>query len=149
NNYTYNGGYLYKSVFEDHAASGANGVRIEKLTLDGAAQIPYPFRMVEGAAKSSRPILLRNCIIQGGTKGAIENASSNVPKSLDVVQCELGGDIHFTPDAGKEEVIRVQPIKGQPYSITKAGRTTIPAFAPLVWGNGEGLKGVYYNGAAY
>ncbi|AEW01210.1 hypothetical protein A4D02_32820 [Niastella koreensis] len=149
NNYTYNGGYIYNSVFEDHAASGANGVRIENLTLDGGAQIPYPFRMVEGPAKGSRPILLRNCIIKGGTKGAIENASSNLPKSLDVVQCELRGDIHFTPDAGKEEVIRVQPIKGQPYMLTKAGRTAISAFAPLVWGNGEGLKGVYYNGNDY
>jgi hypothetical protein len=149
NNYTYNGGYLYNSVFEDHAASGANGVRIENLTLDGAARIPYPFRMVEGPAKGSRPILMRNCIIKGGTKGAIENASTNAPKSLDMVQCEIGGDIQFAPDAGKEEVVRVQPIKGQPYMITKTGRKDIPAFAPLVWGNGEGLKGVYYNGNEY
>ena len=149
NNYTYNGGYLYNSVFEDHAASGANGVRIENLTLDGAAQIPYPFRMVEGPAKGSRPILMRNCIIKGGTKGAIENASTNMPKSLDVVQCDIKGEIQFTPDAGKEEVIRVQPIKGQSYKITPAARTAIPAFAPPVWGNGEGLKGVYYNGNEY
>jgi hypothetical protein len=149
NNYTYNGGYMYNSVFEDHAASGANGVRIENLTLDGAGQIPYPFRMMEGPAKGSRPVLLRNCIIKGGTKGAIENASTNAPKLLDVVQCDLRGDIHFSADAGKEEVIRVQPIKGQSYQLTKAGRTAIPAFAPLVWGAGRGLKGVYYNGNEY
>ncbi|OQP45864.1 hypothetical protein A4H97_31975 [Niastella yeongjuensis] len=149
NNYTYNGGYIYNSVFEDHAASGANGVRIENLTLDGAAQIPYPFRMVEGPAKGARPVLIRNCIIKGGTKGAIENASTAAPKSLDIVQCDLHGDIHFTPDAGKDEVVRVQPIKGQPYKITKTGKADIPAFAPLVWGAGAGLKGVYYNGNAY
>ncbi len=149
NNYTYNGGYIYNSVFEDHAASGANGVRIENLTLDGGGQIPYPFRMVEGPAKGSRPILMRNCSIKGGTKGAIENASTNAPKSLDIVQCDLRGGIYFSSDAGKEEVIRVQPIKGQPYMITKTGRKEIPAFAPLVWGAGMGLKGEYYNGNEY
>ncbi|MBO9203287.1 MULTISPECIES: PA14 domain-containing protein [Niastella] len=146
NNYTYNGGYIYNSVFEDHAASGANGVRLENLTLDGAAQIPYPFRMVEGPAKGSRPVLMRNCIIKGGTKGAIENASTNAAKSLDLVQCEIRGDIKIAADAGKEEVVRVQPLKGQPYMLSKTGRTVIPPFAPGVWGNGAGLKGVYYNG---
>lgn len=146
NNYTYNGGYLYNSVFEDHAASGANGVRIENMTLDGAAQIPYPFRLVEGPAKGLRPILLRNCIIKGGTKGAIEDASAHALKSLDVVQCDIHGAISFAPEAGKEEVVRVQPVKGQAYMITHSGRKDLPAFAPTVWGAGNGLKGVYYNG---
>jgi len=146
NNYTYNGGYLYNSVFEDHAASGDNGVRIENMTLDGAEQIPYPFRMVEGPAKGSRPVLLRNCTIKGGTKGAIENASTNAVKSLDVVLCDIRGDIKIVPDAGKGESVRVQPVKGQSYVITRSGRKEIPAFAPVVWGTGAGLKGVYYNG---
>jgi hypothetical protein len=146
NNYTYNGGYLYNSVFEDHAAGGENGVRIENMTLDGANQIPYPFKMVEGPAKGTRPVLLRNCIIKGGVKGAILNASSNAVKGLDVVQCDIRGEITFAPNAGKEEVVRVQPVKGPAYMITLSGRKNIPSFAPEVWGAGAGLKGAYYNG---
>ncbi|WP_166437278.1 PA14 domain-containing protein [Niastella caeni] len=146
NNYTYNGGYLYNSVFEDHAASGANGVRIENMILDGDSQIPYPFTMVEGPAKGERPVLLRNCTIKGGTKGAILNGSSNAVKSLDVVQCDIRGHITLAPNAGKEEVIRVQPVKGAAYTITKSGKKEGTAFAPLILGSGAGLKGAYYNG---
>jgi hypothetical protein len=146
NNYTYNGGYLYNSPFEDHAAGGENGVRIENMTLDGAGQVPYPFRMVAGPAKGTRPVLLRNCTIKGGAKGAILNGSSNATKSLDVVQCEIRGEITFSPDAGAGEVVRVQPVKAPSYQLTRQGRSNIAPFAPLGWGSGEGLTGVYYNG---
>ncbi|OQP62011.1 hypothetical protein A3860_30470 [Niastella vici] len=149
NNYTYNGGTIYNSVFEDHAASAENGVRIEHLTLDGANQVPYPFRMVEGPGKGARPVLLRNCIIKGGAKGAVLNASNNGVKSLDVVQCDIQGAMIFSPDAGKEEVIRVQPVKGPAYELTHHGKSNITSFAPAAWGSGEGLTGVYYNGNAF
>ncbi|OQP51229.1 PA14 domain-containing protein [Niastella populi] len=149
NNYTYNGGYLYNSVFEDHAAGATNGVRVENMILDGAGQVPYPFIMVESPAKGTRPVLLRNCVIKGGSKGAILNNSSNALKSLDVVQCDIRGEIKLSPDAGSGEVIRVQPEKGQPYIITKQGRDNIDPFAPTIWGTGEGLKGVYFNGSDF
>lgn len=146
NNYTYLGGYVYNSVFEEHAAGGENGVRIENMVLDGAGQVPYPFIMVESPAKGTRPVMLRNCTIKGGAKGAILNASSNAWKGLDVVLCDIRGDITMAPGAGKEEVIRVQPVKDQAYMITKAGKKNIPSFAPVVWGAGAGLKAAYYNG---
>lgn len=146
NNYTYNGGYVYNSVFEDHAASAENGVRIENMTLDGAGQVPYPFRMVEGPGKGARPVLLRNCIIKGGAKGAVLNASTNGVKSLDVVQCDIQSAMTFAADAGAGEVIRVQPVKGQAYQLTRKGRRNIASFAPIEWGSGTGLSGVYYNG---
>jgi hypothetical protein len=146
NNYTYNGGYVYNSVFEDHAASSENGVRIENMTLDGAGLVPYPFCMVESPGKGTRPVLLRNCIIKGGVKGAILNGSSNGLKSLDVVQCDIRGEITFSPDANAGEVIRVQPVKGASYQLTQQGRSNIAPFAPLEWGSGTGLMGVYYNG---
>ena len=146
NNYTYNGGYVYNSVFEDHAASSENGVRIENMTLDGAGLVPYPFCMVESPGKGTRPVLLRNCIIKGGAKGAILNGSSNGLKSLDVVQCDIRGEITFSPDANAGEVIRVQPVKGTSYQLTRQGKSNIAPFAPLEWGSGTGLMGVYYNG---
>jgi hypothetical protein len=149
NNYTYNGGYLYNSVFEDHAASSENGVRIENMTLDGAGRVPYPFHMVESPAKGMRPVLLRNCIIKGGAKGAILDASNNAAKSLDVVQCDLHGEITFAQDANKEETVRVQPVKGPTYQLTRQGRSNIAPFAPTAWGHGAGLTGVYYNGHAF
>jgi hypothetical protein len=46
NNYTYQGGSIYNAVLEIHAASGANGVRIEKMALDGAGLVDYPLYMV-------------------------------------------------------------------------------------------------------
>ena len=146
NNYTYLGGSIYNSVFEDHAAGGENGVRIENMILDGAGQVPYPFIMVEGPAKGTRPVLLRNCTIKGGAKGAILNASSNALKGLDVAQCDIHGEITFASNAGNEEAIRVQPLKGPAYMLTKSGKKSIPHFAPIVWGTGSGLKGAYYNG---
>lgn len=145
NNYTYLGGYVYNSVFEEHAAGGENGVRIENMVLDGAGQVPYPFIMIEGPAKGARPVMLRNCTIKGGAKGAILNASSNALKGLDVIQCDIHGDMIIAPNAGSEEVIRVQPAKGPAYMITKAGKKSIASFAPNVWGAGAGLKGTYYN----
>jgi len=146
NNYTYNGGYLYNSVFEDHAASAANGVRIENMTLDGAGLIDYPFVQVEqGPAAGERPVLMRACTVKGGKKGAILDQCNEKVKSLDVIQCDVTGAIVVASTAGSGEVIRVQPVSGQPYKVTRTGKTNIAAFAPTTWGTGTGLLGQYYN----
>ena len=34
---------VYNAVFEDHAASSDNGVKIEDITMDGGGLIDYPF----------------------------------------------------------------------------------------------------------
>jgi hypothetical protein len=146
NNYTYNGGYLYNAVFEDHAAGAANSVRIENITLDGGGLIDYPFYMTEGPLKGERPVFMRSCTIKGGRKGAIFNESTNALKSLDVVQCVITGGIIISTSAGSGETIRVQPVSGQAYKLTKSGKSNIANFAPTDWGTGTGLQGQYFNG---
>lgn len=146
NNYTYQGGYLFNAVFEDHAASAANGVRIENMTLDGAGLVEYPFHIVQqGPASGERPVFMRACTIKGGIKGAILDECNEKVKSLDVVQCDVTGNIKVASTAGSGEVIRVQPATGQPYQVKKSGRTNIAAFAPTSWGSGIGLQGQYYD----
>lgn len=150
NNYTYQGGTLYNAVFEDHAASAANGVRLENMTLDGAGLIDYPFHIVTtGPAAGERPILIRSCTVKGGKKGAILDESADNVKSVDVIQSDITGAIKVSSGAKAGETIRVQPAAGQPYKVTKSGKTNIAAFAPISWGTGTGLLGQYYNNADF
>ncbi len=146
NNYTYQGGYMYNAVFEDHAASAGNGVRIENMILDGAGLIDYPFHIVPtGAAPGERPIFIRSSTIKGGRKGAILDEAHENKKNVDVIQCNITGAIKVASTAVNYETIRVQPVSGQPYKITKSGKSNIAAFAPTSWGTGTGLLGHYYN----
>lgn len=145
NNYDYINCYFYNAVFEDHAASAENGVRIENSILDGGGQIDYPLHMVDGPAAGQRPVFVRNCILMGGKKGAIFDESTNKLKSLDAIQCNIIGAITIAKGANSGETIRVQPSSGQAYKITKSGKTNIAAFAPTIWGEGTGLLGQYFN----
>lgn len=43
------------------------------------------------------------------------------------------------------EIVRVQPKSGQPYRLTRSGKTNISKFAPSLWGKGTGLKGEYFS----
>lgn len=149
NNYTYLGGHLYNAVFEDHAAGGANSVRIENMTLDGGGLIDYPFHIVEGPLKGERPVFMRSCTIKGGKKGAILNESSNALKSLDVIQCDITGAMVVSSSASSSETIRVQPVSGQAYKLSKSGKSNISNFAPTTWGTGTGLQGQYFNGTNF
>jgi hypothetical protein len=150
NNYTYQGGYMYNAMFEDHAASAGNGVRIENMTLDGAGMIDYPFHIVPtGAAPGERPIFIRSTTIKGGKKGAILDEAQENNKNVDVIQCDINGVIKIASTAKSGETVRIQPTSGQPYKITKSGKTNIAAFAPLLWGTGGGLQGQYFNNADF
>jgi hypothetical protein len=146
NNYTYQGGYLYNAPFEDHAASLENGVRLENMTLDGAGMVPYPFHVVQqGPVAGMRPILIRACTIKGGKTGAILDESSDNIKSVDVIQSNVTGTMVVSKSAISGETIRVQPVSGQAYKLTKLGKSNIANFAPTSWGTGTGLLGQYFN----
>lgn len=146
NNYTYQGGYMYNSVFEDHAASAANGVRIENMIMDGAGLIDYPFHIVtSGAAPGERPIFIRASVIKGGRKGAILDEAQENNKHVDVIQCNITGSIKISTSAKAGETIRVQPAAGQAYKLTKSGKSNIANFSPANWGTGTGLAGQYFN----
>jgi hypothetical protein len=160
NSYLYRGGYVYNSEIQIKASSGnTNRVKFENLVID-AAGLDYAITMEEGPLDGEVPIFIRNCTITGHRKAGIVNQSPNATKKLDVVQCTTSGvaggalslitgavDYLLSPLAGAEETIRVQPVSGQPYMLSKLGKVNIAPFAPTIWGLGNGLKGEYFNDA--
>lgn len=145
NNYTYNGGYLYNALFEDHASSADNGVKILNMTLDGAGVVTYPLKLIGGPGNGLKPIFIQNCTIKNGTLGAILDSTYDGKKSLDIVQSNVTGNIKFSTNSVTTEVIRIQPTQGTPTQVKKAGTTSIAAFAPTMWGTGNGLRAQYFN----
>ncbi len=147
NSYTYIGGIMYANKLIIKAASvNSNRVRIENYTFDGAGVTDHAIELIHSPLPGERPILLRNIKISGCTGAAIYNTVEPEVHSADIVQCDIQGDIVVDPIAVSGETLRVQPVSGQPYMIRKSGRTNIPAFAPIVWGTGKGLKAEYFNG---
>lgn len=144
NNYAYKNSHFYNAVFEDHAASLENGVRLENVILDGANLINYPFVMVDGNGTGLHPIFVHKSTIKGGKLGAILNESNNKLKNVDFIQCDITGAIKVVSSVG--ETVRVQPTSGQPYQVKNGSViSNISAFAPTLWGTGTGLKTEYYN----
>jgi hypothetical protein len=159
NCYFYRGGHVYNSEIQIKAASAnSNRIRFENLIID-AAGLDYAIRMEEGPLEGSWPIFIRNCTIRGHKRAGIINQSPKATKCVDVIQCNteatiIGGalsllasavDYVLSPLAGANEVIRVQPILGLPYRLSKSGKETMAPFAPTIWGNGNGLKAEYFN----
>jgi hypothetical protein len=161
NSYLYRGGYVYNSQITIKASSGNSmRVKFENLVID-AAGLDYAIKMEEGPLDGELPIMIRNCTITGHRKAGISNESPNATKKVDILQCTTSGiaggalsllsgavDYLLSPLAGSNEVIRVQPVSGQPYMLTKSGKTNIAPFAPTIWGNGNGLKAEYFNDAS-
>ncbi|MBS1604609.1 MAG: T9SS type A sorting domain-containing protein [Bacteroidetes bacterium] len=147
NNYRYTGGIVYGNSIEIKAASvDTNRVRMENLTLDGAGLVDYCIRVIDSPLDGLVPVFLRNLDIKGFKKAAISDEATQFLKSIDVVACTIAGTpFYFTPDASSNEVIRMQPVTGQAQRLTTAGTSNIAAFAPTVWGSGDGLKGEYFN----
>lgn len=146
NSYTYNGGILYGNPFIIKAAStNSNRVRVENIELDGAAVIDNGVEIIHSPLPGERPILLRNVSVKGCRLNALVDAAAPEVHSVDLVQCNIEGNILLHPNAAPGETIRVQPLKGQPFQISKTGRKDIQAFAASIWGRGKGLKGEYFN----
>lgn len=160
NTYLYTGGYVYNSLITIKASSGnTNKLRFENLIID-AAGMDYAITMEEGPLDGEVPVFIRNCTITGHKKAGIINESPNATKKLDVVMCTVAGiaggalsllgsavDFLLSSLAGADENIRVQPVSGQSFLLTHSGKTNIAPFAATIWGNGNGLKGEYYNDA--
>ncbi|WP_207512471.1 PKD domain-containing protein [Longitalea luteola] len=160
NCYFYRGGHVYNSEIQIKAASAnSNRIRFENLIID-AAGLDYAIRMEEGPLDGSWPIFIRNCTIRGHRKAGIINQSPQAVKKVDIIQCVtegiVGGALSFltgavdyllSPLAGSNETMRVQPVSGQSFLLTKTGKTNIAPFAPTIWGNGNGLKAEYFNDA--
>lgn len=89
------------------------------------------------------PVLIRNVKVTGAVKAAFYDQSPSVRYSADIIQCE--GNTVLSAGANSQEVLRIQPVNGGATMITRAGTSTIPDFAPRLWGNGQGLYGEYFN----
>lgn len=158
NCYFYRNGHIYNSEIQIKAASAnSNRIRFENLIID-AAGLDYAIRMDEGPLEGSFPIFIRNCTIRGHRKAGLINQSPKAVKKVDIIQCTTEGivggalallasavDYLLSPLAGSQEEIRVQPILGIPYILTKSGKKILAPFAPTIWGNGNGLKAEYFN----
>jgi hypothetical protein len=141
------------------ASLNSNRARYENLIID-AAGLDYAMILDEGPLDGPYPVFIRNCTITGHKKAGILNQSPEGSKRLDVVQCNISGtaggtlaaptspvDLYLSSEASAKENFRVQPVSGQPYLLTHLGKTNIAPFAATIWGNGNGLKGEYYNDA--
>jgi hypothetical protein len=161
NTYLYTGGYVYNSLITIKASSGnSNALKFQNLVID-AAGLDYAIVLDEGPLDGDRPVFIRNCTITGHKKAGIMNASPVATKDLDVIQCTTSGtaggalallanavDYLLSSVAGTAENIRVQPVNGTPFMLTKSGKANIAPFAASIWGDGTGLKGEYFSDAA-
>jgi hypothetical protein len=162
NSYLYRGGYVYNNEIKIKASSGNSlRVKFENLVID-AAGLDYAIVMEEGPLDGELPVLIRNCTITGHRKAGLINESPKAVKNVDIIQTTTSGnaggflsllasavDYYLSPLAGSNEQIRVQPVSGQAYLLTKLGKTNIAPFAPTVWGNGNGLKAEYFNDTSF
>ncbi|MDF2189676.1 PA14 domain-containing protein [Paraflavitalea sp. CAU 1676] len=146
NSYTYTGGILYGSpMIIKAASSNSNRVRVENITIDGAGIINNGVEVIHSPLKGTVPVFLRNVTIRNCKQAALLDSAAPEVHSTDLVQCTIDGAILLHPEAADGETIRVQPASGQPYQITKAGKTNIAAFSATTWGTGQGLKAEYFN----
>ncbi|WP_127127404.1 PA14 domain-containing protein [Pseudoflavitalea rhizosphaerae] len=146
NSYTYNGGRLYGNAFIIKAAStNSNRVRVENIEVDGAGLIDHGVEVIHSPLAGDRPVLLRNVAIKGCRRNALVDSAAPEVHSVDIVHCNIEGNILLHPDAAQGETIRVQPMHATPYQISRSGRTNILPFAATIWGAGKGLKGEYFN----
>ncbi|HVG16070.1 MAG TPA: PA14 domain-containing protein, partial [Chitinophagaceae bacterium] len=164
NVYSYRGGYHYNSPIQIKASSIHSALqRFERVTFDGAGAVNYLVTFFSSPLPSTlenrrNPNLFVQCVFKNAVTGHITcNASpiDDTPeesvRKIDIVQCSFSSQpgIHITPASVEGTDVRVQPESGQSYMITKHGVSSIAAFAPVVWGTGNGLKGEYYNGSDF
>ncbi len=146
NSYTYNRGFFYGCGMQIKAAStNSNRVRIENFVMDGAGIAPYGIEVIHSPLPGERPVFVRNCTIKNYKTAAVLDSAGPEVHSTDLIQCTIEGAITVASGAASGETIRVQPKSGQPYKITKSGKSNITTFAPTLWGTGNGLKAEYYN----
>jgi hypothetical protein len=146
NRYSYNGGILYgNTMYIKAASSNSNRVRVENMTVDGAGIIDHGIEVIHSPLPGERPVFIRNTTIRRCKVAAIVDSAAPEVHSTDLVQCAIEGAIIVHKDAAAGETIRIQPVSGQSYQITKNGTSNIEPFAATTWGTGRGLKGEYFN----
>lgn len=133
NSYRYVGGRCNGLVEFKAASINTSRVRVENMELNQVSMLKSP---LPGAL----PMLFLNCKIT-----SLNDMADEFVHSADLVNCTGA----YKVTGGSGEVLRVQPVDGQPYKLTKAGRANIVKFAPTIWGTGTGLKGEYFADATF
>lgn len=143
NTYWYDSLELYGNPFVFHAGSSTSArLRLENSVIDVNGG-DYAIILESNSEVGAAPILVRNVITKGYSKASVYDNSSETVHSIDILQSDGKFVVSSTANAG--EVMRVQYPSGKAEKITRTGVSTIPAFAPTLWGNGTGLLGEYFN----
>lgn len=143
NDYMYKECELYNNPMILHAASSNTGrLRVEDCTIDAGGK-DYAVIIEGNSEVGAVPILIRNLKTSNYRLASVVDQSGQTKHCADIIQS--AGVFKVSSLAISGEVLRVQPITGQPYKVTKSGKSNITPFAPSIWGTGTGLKGEYFN----
>ena len=151
NSYKYADSYLYANEFQIKAGSvDTNRVRVENTIIDGAGLVDHCVRNLESPLAGAVGTLILNCTLRGARKEAIMNENTTaltgpLVKGIDVILSSVTGGFALSSGVAPAEYIRIQPLAGTSLQMTLSGQTTIAPFAPILWGNGNGLIGQYFN----
>lgn len=163
NAYVYTGGYHYDSPVEINAASGNSyGAVFKGTTFDAAGRGDHAVIIQDSPITSVESNKLVQCDFKGYAVSGlhlrslhpfghpdhmvkhvdiIDSTFSGVPYDADVPTLRDGNWIRLQPASG--QAVRSEMIDGQ--WVT----TDIAPFAPHRWGTGIGLRGEYFEGAAF
>lgn len=149
NNFNFQDCEYYNAPLEIRANSNSSyGQRYENITID-CPDSDYCIITSSANKEGFRPIVFRNVKFSGGIKGDVWVESQNIDgtirllKNMDFINCGQPRFV-FNPNTWDNEVVRVQD-GAAAFKITKAGKVSIPLFAPAVFGNGDGINAKYFD----
>lgn len=145
NAYNYLGGYFYNTTFEEKAGSlNTLGVQVKDVLFDKTLIdfLPFP-----GQSTPTTPVRLINNRYINGSQVRMNAFAINGENPLKIVHLVNydGPAPSFTAASLENSYFMVQDKAGNAREVRKNGTRTIPAFAPLTYGSGEGLLSTYYN----
>lgn len=158
NMYLYNKSFYFKAKIIAKATATANNTGWENSVFDGDNRLNELVEVRPSPVPTSstgNPNVFRNCVFKNAKVGIILQCDTanpdNTMKGVDVIGCTFENvQTQFIFGPGSlPNYFRVQDKAGNATKITKTGTTSIPRFAPMNYGTGEGLKGDYYNGANF
>ncbi len=161
NPFIYERGYHYNSKVDVHASARSYYSAFKDITFDGANLLDYPVFTEDGIFSSTLPNKFIECTFKNYKKEGLyiisrSGASDKHYKWIDLICCTFTGKAYaidtLSTIAGNQ--VRLEPLSGQCVQTDEAASKNlitknIQPFAAKLWGNGNGLSGVYYNGSNF